>query len=146
MKENKRNLSRGPRRNRRTTMNLRHPPRLTFVLLLGLTVFLLAGTSPSLAADTVIAKQGEPQAIDPHFSRTGPNQHIAEHLFDRLVQPDDKTAIAPGLATSWKQIDDVTLEFKLRPGVKFHDGSDFTAADVLFSVERVPKVPNSPAS
>jgi peptide/nickel transport system substrate-binding protein len=120
--------------------------KATVRALLILTVFLMGTASTSGAADTVIAKQGEPQAIDPHFSRTGPNQHIAEHLFDRLVQPDEKTAMGPGLAKSWKQIDDVTLEFKLRPGVKFHDGSDFTAADVLFSVERVPKVPNSPAS
>jgi peptide/nickel transport system substrate-binding protein len=106
----------------------------------------LFGATPATAADCVIAKQSEPQAIDPHFSRTGPNQHIAEHLFDRLIQPDNKDAMAPGLATSWRQIDDLTLEFKLRPKVKFHDGSEFTADDVLFSMARVPKVPNSPAS
>ena len=51
---------------------------------------------------------------------------------------------SPALALSWKTIGDTTWEFKLRPGVKFHDGSDFTAEDVVFTYERVPKVPNSP--
>lgn len=127
-------------------MNVKRTPLPTFLALIVLTALCCFGPTPSQAADAVIAKQSEPQAIDPHFSRTGPNQHIAEHIFDRLIQPNDKEAMAPGLAVSWKQIDDLTLEFKLRSGVKFHDGSDFTAADVLFSMERVPKVPNSPAS
>ncbi len=50
----------------------------------------------------------------------------------------------PGLATSWKTIDDTTWEFKLRKGVKFHDGTELTAEDVVFSIDRVPNVPNSP--
>ncbi len=108
--------------------------------------FRFKASQPSQAADTTIAKQAEPQAIDPHFSRMGSNQDIAEHIFDRLVQPDNTSALAPALAVSWKQVDDLTLEFKLRPGVKFHDGSNFSAEDVLFSMERAPKVPNSPAS
>ena len=52
----------------------------------------------------------------------------------------------PGLAESWKPIDDLEWEFKLRKGVKFHNGQDFTAEDVIATFKRVPNVPNSPAS
>ena len=52
----------------------------------------------------------------------------------------------PELATSWKPINDTTWEFKLREGVKWHDGSPFTADDVVFTFERAPNVPNSPSS
>jgi len=127
-------------------MNWRTFSKTTFLATLICAVMLVVAFSPSQAADTTIAKQGEPQAIDPHFSRMGTNQDIAEHIFDRLVQADNTSSMGPGLAASWKQVDDLTLEFKLRAGVKFHDGSEFTAADVLFSMERAPKVPNSPAS
>jgi peptide/nickel transport system substrate-binding protein len=69
---------------------------------------------------------------------------IARHLFDFLVTRGHKQQLEPGLATSWKAIDDTTWEFKLRPGVKWHDGSPFTADDVIFTVGRAPNVPNSP--
>ena len=59
---------------------------------------------------------------------------------------DDNGRIIPSLATSWRAIDDTTWEFKLRKGVKFHDGSDFTAEDVVFSFDRIRNVPNNPAS
>ena len=65
-------------------------------------------------------------------------------MFDTLVKQDESLKPKPGLALSWKPIADTVWEFKLRPGVKFHDGSDFTAEDVVFTYERVAKVPNSP--
>ncbi len=83
-------------------------------------------------------------SIDPHFFNLFPNNNVAEHIFDKLVQMDPDSKMIPGIATSWKTIDDTTWEFKLRKGVKFHDGSELTAEDVVFSIDRVPLVPNSP--
>jgi len=59
---------------------------------------------------------------------------------------DAKQNLKPGLAVSWKNVDDLTWEFKLRSGVKWHDGSDFSADDVAFTISRAPNVPNSPSS
>ena len=88
----------------------------------------------------------EPSSLDPYYHNLGPNNAIARHFFDRLIQTDKAQRHTPGLAVSWGPLNDTTWEFKLRRGVKFHDGSSFTAADVLFSVERAPNVPNSPSS
>ena len=96
------------------------------------------------AADLKIAVAADVTSIDPHFFNLFPNNNIAEHIFDKLVQMDPDSKMIPGIATSWKTIDDTTWEFKLRKGVKFHDGSELTAEDVVFSIDRVPLVPNSP--
>ncbi|MEI6876567.1 MAG: ABC transporter substrate-binding protein, partial [Spirochaetota bacterium] len=102
--------------------------------------------APMAAQSVVIGMQAEPQAIDPQFSTSGPSQRIAECIFERLFMPDDKKLTAPALALSWKRLDDLTIEVKLRPNVKFSDGSPFTADDVAFSFERIPSIPNRPAS
>ena len=103
------------------------------------------GFAPTLlAADLKIAVAADVTSIDPHFFNLFPNNNIAEHIFDKLVQMDPDSRIIPGLATSWKTVDDKTWEFKLRKGVKFTDGSELTAEDVVFSIDRVPTVPNSP--
>jgi peptide/nickel transport system substrate-binding protein len=98
---------------------------------------------PAAGQELKIAVAADVTSIDPHFFNLFPNNNVAEHIFDKLVQMDPDSKMIPGLATSWKTIDDKTWEFKLRKGVKFHDGSELTAEDVAFSIDRVPQVPNS---
>ena len=93
-----------------------------------------------------IGLKSEPSSMDPHYHNLTPNNMMALYVFDRLILQDAKQNLKPGLAVSWKNIDDLTWEFKLRSGVKWHDGSDFSADDVAFTIERAPNVPNSPSS
>jgi peptide/nickel transport system substrate-binding protein len=57
-------------------------------------------------------------------------------VFDSLLNYDSQGRLEPGLAVSWKWLDAQTWEMELRPGITFHDGTPFTSADVVFSVER----------
>ena len=95
------------------------------------------------AAELVIALGADVTSIDPHNNNAAPNNSIAEQIFNKLIENDPRQNPKPGLAESWRTVDDLTWEFKLRRGVKFHDGSDFTAADVAFSIER-PGIINTP--
>jgi peptide/nickel transport system substrate-binding protein len=112
---------------------------------LALSFAVFSTVTPSAAADLTIGIGADVTAIDPHYHNVTPNNNVAAHIFDYLVLRDERQRPIPGLAESWKTIDPLTWEFKLRRGVKFHDGSDFTAADVVASIERVPEVPNSPS-
>jgi peptide/nickel transport system substrate-binding protein len=117
--------------------------------MLRLPALVLAGliaAAPAVAAELIIGRSSEQSSIDPLFSRTGNNQMTANHFFDQLVESDANNQLKPSLAASWKVVDPVTWEIKLRAGVKFHDGSPLTAEDVVFSMERAKNVPNSPAS
>ena len=100
---------------------------------------------PVFAADLRIGASTETSSIDPHFANTESNFQVIRNVFEHLVTFDPKMKLTPALAISWKAIDDKTWEIKLRPNVKFHDGSPFTADDVIFSFERVPLVVNSPS-
>ena len=104
-----------------------------------------AALPPGAAAQELkIAVAADITSMDPHFFNLFPNNNMAEHIFDKLVQMDADSKMIPGIATSWKVIDPTTWEFKLRKGVKFHDGSELTAEDVAFSIDRVAQIPNSP--
>jgi peptide/nickel transport system substrate-binding protein len=96
--------------------------------------------------EVAIGLQAAITSIDPHFHNLTPNNAVTLHIFEPLIKRDQNQKLVPGLATSWKAIDDLTWEFKLRRNVKFHDGSPFTADDVVFTLKRVPNVPNSPSS
>ena len=98
------------------------------------------------ASELTIGIRSEPSAMDPHFHNLGPDNSMASHIFDALVHMDEKQNTMPGLATSWKTLDDTAWEFTLREGVKLHDGSPFTADDVVFSFERAPNVEGRPSS
>jgi peptide/nickel transport system substrate-binding protein len=106
----------------------------------------LALASPASAQELKIALAAEPTSIDPLYHTLNPNNQVARHIFDRLVHQDARQRLVPGLALSWKPIGDAVWEFKLRPGVSFHDGAPLTAEDIIFSIDRADKVPNSPAS
>jgi peptide/nickel transport system substrate-binding protein len=98
------------------------------------------GAGAASAQTLTIGVRGGPDSIDPHFTASGTHAEALKHVFDTLTWSGDGLEIEPRLAESWKVIDPTTWEFKLRRGVKFHDGSDFTAEDVKFSIERVPMV------
>jgi peptide/nickel transport system substrate-binding protein len=98
------------------------------------------------AQELKIGLSAEPSAMDPHFHNLTPNNSLLRHIFDRLIDQNENQALVPGLALSWRNVDDTTWEFKLRPGVRFTDGSEFTANDVIYSVCRAPRVENSPSS
>ncbi|MCK6450120.1 MAG: ABC transporter substrate-binding protein [Alphaproteobacteria bacterium] len=99
----------------------------------------LASTWADAQTLTIGVRAG-PESIDPHFTATGTHAEALKHVFDTLTWSGDGLEIEPRLAESWKAVDNTTWEFKLRKGVKFHDGSDFTAEDVKFSIERIPVV------
>jgi peptide/nickel transport system substrate-binding protein len=93
-----------------------------------------------------VGLSAEPSAMDPHFHNLTPNNSLTKHIFDRLTDQDENQLVTPSLALSWRTTDDTTWEFKLRPGVKFSNGDDFTANDVIYSYCRAPRVENSPSS
>jgi len=79
--------------------------------------------------------QGDALTMDPHSQNEGPTIAMTGQIYESLVSRDPALNLVPELATEWKVVDG-GWEFALRQGVKFHDGSDFTAEDVAFSFER----------
>lgn len=100
----------------------------------------------SAAQSLSIGLAAEPSSLDPHYHNLAPNNMLARHIFEALVGQDVNQKPRPGLAESWRTVDPLTWEFKLRRGVKFFDGSAFTADDVLATVKRLPNVPRSPSN
>lgn len=117
--------------------------RTQWVKLTGLILVVILFPLISQARDLTIGTRAEP-AVDPHFLFVATNIAYSRHLFDALLGSDENAQPVPGLAVSWRAVADKTWEFKLREGVKFHDGSDFTAEDVVFSINRITSIPNNP--
>jgi len=101
---------------------------------------LIAATSN--AATLRWSGSGELVSCDPAISTDTAALVFLGHIYERLVTRDRNFALAPSLAVSWEQLSPTTMRFKLRPGVKFHDGTPLTADDITFSVERASQ-PNS---
>ncbi|AFM18040.1 ABC-type dipeptide transport system, periplasmic component [Mycolicibacterium chubuense NBB4] len=100
----------------------------------GRRVDLGGGTSGALVA----AIAGEPDQLDPHKTTAYFSFEVLENVFDTLVEPDENLEMRPALATSWEvSPDQLSWTFHLRDGVTFHDGTPFTADDVVFSYRRI---------
>jgi len=100
-----------------------------------------AGTAPSSAqtrgGTLRVGQARSPVSLDPHMGISLHEFHVLYSIFDGLVAYDDNLGLKPGLAESWQRTDPRTYVFKLRHGVKFHDGTDFDAAAVKWNVERI---------
>jgi len=82
------------------------------------------------------ANRGDMQTTDPHSQNEILTNNVNSLIYEFLVDRDRKLDIRPALAESWQKVNDTTWRVKLRQGVKFHDGTPFTADDVVFSYER----------
>ncbi|RMF78231.1 MAG: ABC transporter substrate-binding protein [Chloroflexi bacterium] len=117
---------------------LKHVRSLVFLLLI---VLLLGTTMTGLAQDDnvlIMARAADATGLDPHTQTAFASLRLLELIYEPLVTLDADLNIIPALAESWAFSDDATtLTFNLREGVTFHDGSDFTSADVVASYERI---------
>ncbi len=110
--------------------------------LLGAAFALCALATPAMAqksADTlrVTWRDGIPN-VDPYYNSLRIGLIVAHHAWDGLVARDPETfTVKPALATAWKYTDPTTLEFTLRQGVTFHDGSKFSADDVVYTINTI---------
>src|SRR4051812_5548266 len=103
--------------------------------LLAAAVLLAAGFAAQ--AQTVrVANQGDSLSMDPHSLNESLQLSVTGNVFEPLVGRNKDLSLAPALATSWKQTSPTVWRFELRKGVQFHDGTPFTADDVVFSFQR----------
>ena len=86
--------------------------------------------------ELVTAQGGDIAKLDPHFSTNSNEIRVSFNLFDNLTSRHPDGKLYPGLATEWKLEAQTTWRFKLRQGVKFHNGDPFTSADAKWSIER----------
>ncbi|HYF08797.1 MAG TPA: ABC transporter substrate-binding protein [Acetobacteraceae bacterium] len=106
----------------------------------------LALAGPALAQNRtlVIGASSAPTGMDPHYHSSNMNNAQLRQVFNTLIDLDTAQRMQPVLAESWRAVSETVWEFRLREGVRFHDGTPLTADDVAFTFARVPTVPNSP--
>jgi peptide/nickel transport system substrate-binding protein len=93
--------------------------------------------APAQAATLKWAAQNDVITLDPHSQNHATTHSIMQHVYEGLVRYDKKFGVEPSLATSWQFVTPTQVRFNLRKNVKFHDGSPFTADDVVFSFGRI---------
>ena len=83
-----------------------------------------------------VADQGDVQSMDPHSLNESLQLSFTGNVYEPLIERGKDMALAPALATKWTQQSPTVWRFELRQGVRFHDGTPFTADDVVFSFKR----------
>lgn len=90
-----------------------------------------------------IAFGGKPRGLDPHMSPEIVSGLLSQQIFNSLVDIDENGDIIPEIAESWEFLDEKTLVFNLKPQIKFHNGEELRASDVVFSINRMKTKPAS---
>jgi peptide/nickel transport system substrate-binding protein len=107
-------------------------------------LFLVSPAAPSKNDNSIrFASDQVLESVDPYFNNVRLGFIVGQHVWDTLIYRDPTTSQYKGqLATSWHWIDDKTLEIELRPGVTFHNGEEFDADDVVYTMNFVAKPEN----
>ena len=108
---------------------------LRVLLPMAVLAFILSGTCG--AAVLKLAMDADPVSLDPHVQLSGGMLQYSHMVFDPLVRWTKDGQFEPRLALKWEQVNPTTTRFFLRKGVKFHSGNPFTAADVVFTLDRL---------
>lgn len=101
-----------------------------------LVALLSAAGLPAVAQTVRIATAGDAQSMDPFSTANAQHTRVVHQIYESLVGRDQKFALEPALATTWQMTAPTAWRFKLRDGVRFHDGSAFTADDAVYSLKR----------
>ena len=96
----------------------------------------VAGAQTTKKTELVVAQGGDISKLDPQLATGVQDITVTFNLYDNLTSRHSDGQLYPGLASEWKLINPTTWQFKLRPGVKFHNGDPLTASDVKFTIER----------
>jgi peptide/nickel transport system substrate-binding protein len=112
------------------------PPRQARALLT-LGIFLTLGVAFAQGGTLRVGTEQDADNLDPALAATGPSINIVQHAYDSLMMLDESLVPQPQLAESVDQPDELTYVFHLRRGVRFHNGRELTADDVLYTFERL---------
>lgn len=106
---------------------------LVLAMLVSMTTALAENDSKTL----ILAQQVDVASMDPHMCGSMTDMNVLLNIYDSLIEIDENDQLVPGLALEWHAVNDLTWEFKLREGVKFHNGEAFNAESVKYTVERL---------
>jgi len=109
---------------------------LTLGLALGTALVAAQAPNPTAGKTLRFASAFDPQSMDPHALALLYQTRVVTQIYEGLVNRGKDFKLEPSLATEWRMVNATTWRFKLREGVKFHDGAPFTADDAVFSIER----------
>ena len=100
--------------------------------------FILAATVTHAGGKEIVVAVGvDATSLDPPISTNITDKNVTSAIYDTLLYRNSDMKLEPWLAKSWRLVDDLTWEFKLRQGIRFHDGEPFNAEAVKFSLERI---------
>ncbi|HZA66847.1 MAG TPA: ABC transporter substrate-binding protein [Geminicoccaceae bacterium] len=108
-------------------------------LIAGLAIAVAVAVAGPTAAENVLrftGKDAGAATMDPHSYLSEDNKGATIQVYEALLDVDSNLAVVPQLAVAWNVVDSTNWEFELRQNVRFHDGTPFTAEDVIFSIER----------
>jgi peptide/nickel transport system substrate-binding protein len=120
--------------------------KLSIVILLIFTACLYSGTAWAIKDTLTIGMASDAKTLDPHGTNDTTSSSTMIQIYEPLLEVAADKSLVPVLAESWEQLDETTYKFYLRKGVKFHNGEEMTADDVIFTLHRMTLPESAPVT